>query len=111
MYTPGLHCLAITQAVAVDHLLSLACALSHQACIICGVPSAAGTQSGSTSNANINKEWLGNIALSVGTWNVTIDYHNGNGDGYLVIRAGYNTASESSNVSLGSCAFDVQQRC
>ena len=75
------------------------CSVASAFCQLCC--SAAGTQTGSTSNADSNTRWYGNITLANGKYNVTVDYHNGNGDGYLLIRAGYNTASDSNFVSSG----------
>ena len=64
----------------------------------------AGTVSGGTSSASSDTRWVGKIALSANSVNnITIEYHNGGGDASLVIRAGFNTATDTSNVGLCSC--------
>ena len=70
----------------------------------------AGTQTstGSNSTANATKVWTGNTAgtLAAGYYNITLEYHNGNGNGTLVVRSGY-AANSVANVSQCSHTHDI----
>ena len=61
---------------------------------------AAGTENDTQSSSNSTRQWIGSITLTAGTHNITIEYHNGDGGGALIMRAGYGTATASSGVSM-----------
>ena len=65
----------------------------------------AGTQNGTQSTINSSYLWSGSITLPIGYYNLTIEYHNGNGSGTFIVRAGYSGSATS--VSLCCYAFDV----
>lgn len=58
----------------------------------------AGTQNGTQSTSNSSVLWSGTISLPIGYYNLTIEYHNGNGSGTFIVRSGY--SGETSQVSL-----------
>ena len=61
---------------------------------------ATGTQNGTQSTANNAFLWNGTITLASGYHNLTIEYHNGDGGGTLVVKSGY-AGGPSPQVSLG----------
>ena len=86
MHSDGANCMHI---VASPIRLVVALKLSH----------AAGTENGTQSTSDSNYLWNGTISLAIGYHNVTIEYHNGNGGGTLILRSGYAV----SNVRVSGC--------
>lgn len=53
------------------------------------------------SDANSSIVWSVNVTLAVGYHNITIEYHNGNLDGALIVKSGY--AGQSTQVRQFHC--------
>ena len=66
----------------------------------------AGSQNGTQSTSNSSVLWSGSINLPIGYFNLTIEYHNGNGSGALVLQGGY--VGSGIQVSLCWYALDAQ---
>ncbi|KAL0056133.1 hypothetical protein WJX82_008016 [Trebouxia sp. C0006] len=62
-------------------------------------------QNATQSTINSSYLWSGSINLTIGYYNLTIEYHNGNGNGTFIVRSGY--AGLATQVSLCCYACDV----
>ena len=52
------------------------------------------------SDANNQTVWTGQKTLPYGYYNITVEYHNGNGSGSLTVRSGFNPPGPQYNVSV-----------
>lgn len=100
-----MHKVYASRRAALHHTMSRVpyVCLPHAACnalFVSNLPyHAAGAQTGTgTSNASASKGWTASRSLAIGYYNLTIEYHNGASGGTLVMRAGFNSATSSSNV-------------
>lgn len=53
-----------------------------------------------TSTANSGKMWSGTIQLELGYYNITVEYHNGNSGGTLILWSGYDAINQQVSLCL-----------
>lgn len=75
----------------VDWSCTLMCLHKMAIRLVQGRCHAAGNQNGTQSTSNSSRLWTGSVSLEDGYHNLTVEYHNGNGQGALIVLAGYNT--------------------